>query len=474
MQLTLVVNGLINGLIMSDDNFGCNPSLAVSHALPAQRGGHVELPELGAPLGIVTKTSSPPSKHPDLQAIYSLETGEITPVEPASHNGFFVSKYKNSYDPNQGRSKRYALKSVVNDLMPGSRTSKCMRYRAPDPLTGSLRPIEILKSAEHGKVFYQGLMACGSVWHCPVCAAKIAERRRIELKEALDSAKEKGYKSHFVTLTFPHGISDDLNDILSKMRNAYRRLSSGKNAIKSLIKRVDENNQIHGFIRAVEVTHGKNGFHPHIHMIVFTNDLITSSALETFYKKAWKNACINSGLPEPNQHGCTVKDGSYASDYVSKWGIEDEMTKANAKTTKRKGLTPWGLLQASLLGNDEEYPAEKANALFLVYANAFSGQRQLYWSNGLRKLLHISREESDETIVSKPDDVRSYLLAQVTFQQWKAVLLLKQESNLLGVAESNPLAIAPFLESITQQASEYCGRRRDLGGGASKRELLKT
>ncbi|MGM2726268.1 hypothetical protein ACS2Q2_30005, partial [Bacillus cereus group sp. Bce009] len=83
-----------------------------------------------------------------------------------------------------------------------------------------------------------------------------------------------------------------------KMRNAYRRLSSGKNAIKSLIKRVDENNQIHGFIRAVEVTHGKNGFHPHIHMIVFTNDGITSSALEIFYKKAWKNACINSGLPE--------------------------------------------------------------------------------------------------------------------------------------------------------------------------------
>ncbi|MDG4868806.1 hypothetical protein P8631_12450, partial [Guyparkeria sp. 1SP6A2] len=82
--------------------------------------------------------------------------------------------------------------------------------------------------------------------------------------------------------------------------------------------------------------------------------------------------------------------------------------------------------------------------------------------------------ESDETIVSKPDDVRSYLLAQVTLQQWKAVLLLKQESNLLGVAESNPLAISPFLESITQQAIEYCGRRRDLGGGASKRELLKT
>ena len=36
----------------------------------------MEEPEKGAPLGIVTKTSSPPSQSPDLQAIYSLETRE--------------------------------------------------------------------------------------------------------------------------------------------------------------------------------------------------------------------------------------------------------------------------------------------------------------------------------------------------------------------------------------------------------------
>ncbi|MFW0966459.1 protein rep [Vibrio parahaemolyticus] len=446
---------------MSDDTLACNPSSGLSGATSAQQGWHVEEPKKGAPLGIVTKTSSPPSQSPDLQAVYSLETGEITPVEPAASNGIFVSKYRHQYNGQVGRSKRFALKSVVNDLMPGSRTSKCMRFRAPDSLNGGLRPIEILKSAEHGKAFYQGLMACGSVWHCPVCAAKVSERRRIELKDALESAKAKGYRSHFVTLTFPHGISDDLNDILDRMRKAYRRLSSGKNAIKSLIKRADEQNEIIGFIRAIEVTHGKNGFHPHIHMIVFTNDTITSSGLEYFYKKAWKNACVNSGLPEPNEHGCTVKDGSYASEYVSKWGIEDEMTKANAKTTKRKGLTPWGLLQASLLGDDDDYPTEKANALFLVYANAFSGQRQLYWSNGLRKALHISKEQTDEEIVNKPDDVRSYLLAQVTLEQWKLVLRHKQEANLLSVAEANPLAINVFLENLQGVTTTRLRRRND-------------
>lgn len=446
---------------MSDDTLACNPSLGLSGATPAQRGWHVGEPKSGSPLGIVTKTSSPPLEAPELQAIYSLETGEITPVEPAATNGICVSKYRPQYNSQNARSKRFALKSVVNDLMPGSRTSKCMRFRAPDSLNGGLRPIEILKSSEHGKAFYQGLMACGSVWHCPVCAAKVSERRRIELKEALESAKQKGYRSHFVTLTFPHGISDDCNDILDRMRKAYRRLSSGKNAIKSLIKRADEKNEIIGFIRAVEVTHGDNGFHPHIHMIVFTNDSIASTGLEYFYKKAWKNACVNSGLPEPNEHGCTVKDGSYASEYVSKWGIEDEMTKANAKTTKRKGLTPWGLLNAALQGDDSDYPAERARSLFLVYANAFSGQRQLYWSNGLRKALHISKEETDEQIVSKPDDVRSYLLAQVTLDQWKLVLKHKQEANLLSIAEANSLAIKLFLDNLQGITTTRLRRRND-------------
>ncbi|EOX4193275.1 protein rep [Vibrio cholerae] len=456
---------------MSDDSLACNPSLGLSGATLAQQGWHLEEPERGAALGIVTKTSSPPSNHPDLQAVYDTQTGEITPVEPCSHNGICVSKYKFSYDSKSARSKRFALKSVVNDLAPSSRTSRCMRFRAPDPHTGGLRPIEIMKSAEHGKAFYQGLYACGSVWNCPVCAAKISERRRVELKEALESAKKKGFRSHFVTLTFPHGISDDLNDILEKMRGAYRRLSSGKNSVKSILSRIDEQNQILGFIRAVEVTHGKNGFHPHIHMIVFTNDTITSSGLEYFYKKAWKNACVNSGLPEPNQHGCTVKDGSYASDYVSKWGIEDEMTKANAKTTKTKGLTPWGLLNAALLGDDPDYPSERASSLFLVYSKAFSGQRQLYWSNGLRKLLHISREESDAEIVSRPDDVRSYLLSQITLQQWKLVLRNKQEANLLSVAESNPLAISLFLQNLRfPSTSDDDG----LGGGKRRGKSFVT
>ena len=113
------------------------------------------------PLGITTRTTSPQypraSQGIDLPA-FDLDTGEI--LTPS---------------PQVSRATRWALKSAVNKILPGSRTSKCMVFCAP--VTGQgLATIQLCKG-NHGKAYYQGLMACGSVWTCPVCAAKIAERR---------------------------------------------------------------------------------------------------------------------------------------------------------------------------------------------------------------------------------------------------------------------------------------------------------
>lgn len=390
-----------------------------------------------APLGIVTKTSSPF----DFKGVFSPCTGEITTPDK-------------SYSSSDARSNRWALKSVVNTFLPKSRTAKCMRWRIPDSTAsvspGSSRPlapIQLCKSKTHGKAFYNGLMACGSVWTCPVCAAKISERRRVELSDGMEAARIRNFKTHFVTLTFPHGAGDDLQDIRTKMSAAYGRLSNGKYSVKGTLKKIDSENEIFGFIRAVEVTHGKNGFHPHIHMIVFTNDYVGSSALETVYSKSWKNACRLAGLPEPNEYGCVVKDGAFASDYISKWGIEDEMTKANAKTSSNKGVTPWGLLKACLDGDVDGYPPERAEMLFKIYAKSFHGQRQLYWSNGLRKLLDLSKLVTDQEIAERVED-DGFLLSEITSDEWKAIRYAKAEPILLAVAESNGLAVKPYIKNL--------------------------
>lgn len=436
-----------------------------------QSGGY-EFHVGAAPLGIVTKTSSPlvrtgfaGSKQtyysiPETVAAFDIETGEYSPVSWNSKK--LINEIVET--PKDYRANRWALKSAVNKILPGSRTSKCMVFRAPDGLGGVCKTVDIVKSKSLKKASYKNLMSCGSVWNCPICAAKVSERRRIELKEALDVARSKNWGIHFVTLTIPHGVGDDLNEILLNMRGAVKRLSSGKYSIKSTIKKIDPNNEMYGFIRAKEVTHGKqNGFHPHIHMIVFTDKNLKSSALETIYKKSWLNACRLASLPVPSDvHGCTVKDGSFASEYISKWGIEDEMTKANSKVSKNKGVTPFGLLRCYLDG-DEEYTKDEAKKLFLVYSNAFKGQRQLYWSNGLRKLLDLSVELTDEELAAKEED-QSVLLAQLTFEEWTAIRSQKQEAQVLTVAELAPNVLKQYISNLLSSrisASLRAERRKE-------------
>ncbi|MGI2002405.1 hypothetical protein, partial [Shewanella frigidimarina] len=88
------------------------------------------------------------------------------------------------------RANRWALKSVVNKLLPDIRTSKCMVFRAPLP-DGGVSDIKLCRGTDTKKAYYHGLMSCGSIWTCPICAAKVSERRRQELKSALQVAKDK-------------------------------------------------------------------------------------------------------------------------------------------------------------------------------------------------------------------------------------------------------------------------------------------
>ena len=75
----------------------------------------------GGPLGIYAKNYS-------TQEVINPLTGEITrfKIDPKSR------EYVEEIDPSRFRWERFAHKSVVNQLLPTSRTSKCMRWRVPN------------------------------------------------------------------------------------------------------------------------------------------------------------------------------------------------------------------------------------------------------------------------------------------------------------------------------------------------------
>jgi len=383
---------------------------------------------------IATKSSTDP-KTPDFHdgatAPLGIYAGTYSPSTTArvSADGVLLDVPR---DSRTARAERYALKAAARRLLPRDhRTTKCMNWRVPD------REIQVHRGAITDKAFYHGLQVCAMAWSCPVCAAKISERRRHEVAKAMRQADELGLKVMLVTLTVPHGLGDDVKVIADRMGKAWTRLWQGKGGVE---RRLDLG--LFGHIRALEVTHGANGFHPHFHALFFVHpDQIRPGAWARF-SAFWQVAAVRSGLPRPsNERGCRVDDGDKASQYVAKgvWGLESEVTKGHVKGGKRGSRTPFDLLKAFRDGD------KAAGALWRVYVDAFEGRRQLYWSNGLKKLLSIA-ELTDEEITAKPDDERSLLLATVTDDQWRLIYRRHMESAVLDLAEVSVDALRRFLE----------------------------
>ena len=374
------------------------------------------------------------------------ETGEITTYQVTKNkkNGTEEKRVHKSHK--QLRAERYRLKSVVNKIFPHSETAKCHRAVIPNG------KIKIFKSSEFNKAHYTGLRCCSSVWLCPICAAKIAERRRAELVSAIATAKAMGMRTFLMTATIPHGIGDDLNDILDKMMKAWRKVTTSRSG-----RKVHDDLYVQGTIRALEVTDGKNGFHPHFHILIFAKvTFANSKEFQEAYLPLWQDACVKAGLPRPsNEHGLKVDDGSYAARYASKWGLEDEMTKGHTKTSKGdKGMTPWDMLR-DVLEND----SERSRSRFFIYANAFKGRRQLYWSNGLKEKLAV--EELTDQQLATMEEERAVEVVELTEEDWKAVVWSHSEAVLLDIAEAHPPDIPIFLEAIRRDYTDFKRRQRE-------------
>ena len=384
---------------------------------------------LGGSLGTNAKYSAGSQK--DNEKI-DLESGEVT-------GGKAV------YGSMLARIQRFIFQSVARKFLPMSRTNNCLRLRQ-----GS-KQIQVWQSTEHKTTSYSGLQTCGSVWACPVCSAKIAERRRVEIMAAMAAHKAAGGWVNLLTLTAPHQRTDNLKDLLAKQGLALKYLFQDWTT-----RAIFSEMGIIGQIRALEVTHGRkseinNGWHPHYHLLLFAGigaDLVPSDASKMkdwavrLYLR-WAACCVRAGLGEPSfAYGLKLDDGSKAAKYVSKWGLEDEMTKGHTKKALH-GETPFDFLRAYL----EDSNDKQAGALFKEFAETFKGKRQLHWSAGLKKRYAIG-EATDEEVAAKMEDYAA-LLGTITLEQWRDVLRVEGRGNLLYVASTGGWdAVKIYLASI--------------------------
>lgn len=332
------------------------------------------------------------------------------------------------------RVERYALQSAVRaSLMwyQGPQKLKASRMRVIKCLrTPIATKISVLRRGDEsgGSAFFRGVCLCGSVWTCPVCSAKISEARRVELDQATQAWRGRGGHLGLLTLTFPHCSHDELSTSLPRFTKALQRFSMSRAFRRSWAPRAGLQHRV----RATEFTFGENGWHPHVHVLLFLDRPLVSGISEDLVK-AWQRACIMSGLREPSAaHGVDLRDGSYASNYVGKWGLSHELTKANQKHGREGSRTPWDILRGVI------ETGQVSSALpFVHYALATKGTRQLCWSKGARADLGLAVELSDDELVKEAPSKTDQLLGMIKLDQWRQICFLPEgRTRVLEIAES--------------------------------------
>jgi len=346
------------------------------------------------------------------------------------------------------RSKRFRLLDrlqVVTDL---DRLTHCRRDRSfGSEFVGIVQ--------RDGLSSYAGLQTCGSVWACPVDSAKVRHQRTLQLADVVERHLASGGGLTFPTLTLAHVKRDALADTLGHLYEGWRYVT-GHRDYRQLRARLG----IEHVCKTVEITHGYNGWHPHIHGLMFsTADLsedLTKDVMATLWKH-WNAYAEKNRLRVLVPHRAVVvkrvemsteQGMANLADYLFKvqdgYGIAAELVRADMKRGRSKHRVPFQIAEGAVSG---KRPADLA--LWHEYEAATHGRRVMDWTKGSARALGLG--ETDEQIAAA---VHGDLLYDLTPYEWELVLRYRRRGHLLNVADVRGAdGVAQTIEAL---------RRRDI------------
>lgn len=363
----------------------------------------------------------------------------------------------------------FVLQDQSAKLLPKERVSNCLKKRIDKYKNRSVRYNEVREKAHWANV-----QRCGGVWICPVCAKQITEKRREELKQGIERWKTVHSGSVLLlTLTFSHSITHPLKMSLEGLRKATKIFLEN-----SKVKAIQKLMGVEHKVNSLEVTYGQNGWHPHRHILLLVKGSFDYSKYLDELKTLWIKSCVRAGLSAPSmQHGLDIRDGEYASNYVSKWGLESELTKGHVKKG-RGSYTPFDLLNYSCVDADDVFRSGRSAAsLYQEYGVAIKGQRQLSWSRGLKALLLVE-EKTDEELAQETEkdsiellEVQDYIFSILCHYQQRHVYLKCLENDWKDGSFGNGSAEHLLIELLEKELEKPLGFSGGAGGNALPNEL---
>jgi hypothetical protein len=340
------------------------------------------------------------------------------------------------------RDDRYHQRDFLHHHSTLKRLRGCGRNRI-DRTTGV--PVAVAEGVAH----YRNVQRCGSIHACPVCAPKIRSARALEIEQALRLHLEQGGGAYFVTFTLRHRTGMALALLWTVLAASFRGLLAGR-------AHKDDRDAygIVGTIRSVEVTHGANGWHPHLHVLVLTDAPLPRQRqvlLRREWSTRWRRLVQAEGIDAPDDaHGVVmveVEAGSAAmASYMSKVYDEHvmglEAARADLKRGREGNRSVWAILGDSVATGD----ADDLH-LWRQYERASKGRQAITWSNGLKARFAVGEITDEEHAEA---EVGGEVIFTIDHLRW--VTIRRRRGALAAVLRAAETAgadgVAVFLASL--------------------------
>lgn len=343
-----------------------------------------------------------------------------------------------------------------------------------------------------------GVETCGSCWACSVCSHKIAMKRQDELTAAVNGWTAKGGQIVMATFTMRHNKGHRLETLWRAISDAWNGVTSGRQwttekAFYGLA----------GYIRTAEVTHTSAGWHVHLHVLLFVDP--SKGALQAFHGLdalnpprdeagnvfrdvrsdgrvrvrqsrdllTWRQTMFARWVSRLEKRGFSALEGvqdvrmmedagAEVADYVTKHvdngtAVALEVVHGASKRGRQSGSrTPFGILDDLIRYQD----AEDAR-LWWEFEEASRGKRQMTYSKGLRDLLGMNDEQTDEEIAGE----------EIGSAEDDAVVI--PAADYMRLARSGG-AVADVLDALETQGPDAAIRLLSLWGIRAERAELRA
>lgn len=220
------------------------------------------------------------------------------------------------------------------------------------------------------------MLKCGHIWTCPVCSGKLRSERWGKAQRGVVALLGTW---QMLTLTIRHHAGLDLGWLIRGLMKALADMKRGGRVQRLWAEHVTAS------LRALEVTHGAHGWHPHLHLFLRTDGWTLEETAELFER--WQSVVekhLGAVCVPDREHGLrwsTPVDFDVVSEddrlaYLFKLGQELTGSTKEAGRSRRWGdfeesRTHWQIAESAADGD------ARSEQLWADFRRATKGRRMI-------------------------------------------------------------------------------------------------